>query len=143
MTMPDVPRTERGRVLLVFVVLLAIYGYFFPRLNNWESNSRMDLVYALGDEGTIRIDDYHLNTEDKAFFEGNYYTEKSVGPSLTALPFYMLFRGLVRLPPMESLATGRGGLGSLPSLEEVYAGYNLPEPVSREPDTRPCTMPWP
>jgi hypothetical protein len=36
MTMPDVPYRERGRVLPVFLVLLASYGYFFPRLNNWD-----------------------------------------------------------------------------------------------------------
>jgi hypothetical protein len=38
-------------VLLVFLVLLASYGYFLPRLNNWESNSRMDQIYALADQG--------------------------------------------------------------------------------------------
>jgi hypothetical protein len=36
MTMPDVPYGERGRVLRVFLVLLASYEYFFPRLNNWS-----------------------------------------------------------------------------------------------------------
>jgi hypothetical protein len=53
------PRTERGRVLLVFLVLLGSYGYFFPRLNNCESDSHMDLVYALADQVSVRIDDYH------------------------------------------------------------------------------------
>ena len=51
-------RTERGRVLLVFLVLLSSYGYLFPRLNNWESNSGMDLIYAPADQGPVRIDDY-------------------------------------------------------------------------------------
>ena len=124
----QLPRTGRGRVVLVFLFLLTCFGYFFPRLSNWESNSRMDLVYALGDEGTIRIDDYHLNTEDKAFFEGHYYTEKSIGPSLTALPFYVLFRALVRLPPLARLANGETTLGALPSLERVYAEHRLPKP---------------
>jgi len=124
----QLPRTGRGRVVLVFLFLLTCFGYFFPRLSNWESNSRMDLVYALGDEGTIRIDDYHLNTEDEAFFEGHYYTEKSIGPSLTALPFYVLFRGLVGLPPLARLANGETTLGALPSLEQVYAEHRLPKP---------------
>lgn len=35
------PQTDAGRALLVFFPLLVTYGYFFPRLNNWESNSRM------------------------------------------------------------------------------------------------------
>jgi hypothetical protein len=122
------PQTDAGRALLVLFLLLVTYGYFFPRLSNWESNSRMDLVYALGDQATVRIDDYHLNTEDKAFFESHYYSEKSIGPSVTALPFYVAFRGLVQLPPLAGLAYGEGGLGSLPSVEEVYAQHELPEP---------------
>jgi hypothetical protein len=84
----ELPRTRTGRALLVFLFLLACYGYFFPTLNNWGSNSRMDLIYALGDKGTVRIDDYHQNTGDGAYFDGHYDMEKSIGPSLLGLPFY-------------------------------------------------------
>jgi hypothetical protein len=51
MTVLLLPCTERGRALLMFLVLLASYGYLFPRLNNWESNSRIDLIYAPADQG--------------------------------------------------------------------------------------------
>jgi hypothetical protein len=128
MMTPRLPRTHRGRAVLVFLVVLVCSGYFFPRLSNWESNSRMDLVYALGDEGTVRIDGYHLNTEDKAHFRGHYYTEKSIGPSLTGLPFYEVFRALALLPPLRRIANGSSTLGSLPSLEQVYAEHQLPKP---------------
>ena len=47
--MIELPRTRSGRAVLVFVFLLACYGYFFPALNNWGSNSRMDLIYAVVD----------------------------------------------------------------------------------------------
>jgi hypothetical protein len=143
MTMPDVPRTERGRVILVFLFLLTCSGYFFPRLSNWESNSRMDLVYALGDEGTIRIDDYHLNTEDKAFFDGHYYTEKSIGPSLTGLPIYMTFTGLVRLPALARIANGETTLGALPSLSRCTRSIDFPSPGRPERDTHLCITRWP
>ncbi len=122
------PRTSRGRALLVFSLLLACYGYFFPTLNNWGSNSRMDLTYALGDQGSIRIDDYHLNTGDKAYFNGHYYTEKSIGPSLLAVPVYLLFRGAMQVTPLARLAAGNKGPGALPTLDEVYQKYHLPVP---------------
>jgi hypothetical protein len=124
----ELPRTRNGRGLLVFLVLLACYGYFFPTLNNWGSNSRMDLIYALVDKGTVRIDDYHQNTGDKAYFDGHYYMEKSIGPSVLGLPFYVIFKGLVRVPFLAELASGNKGPGALPSLEEVYKKYHLPVP---------------
>jgi hypothetical protein len=126
--MIQLPRTRNGRALLVFLFALACYGYFFPMLNNWGSNSRMNLIYALGDQGQVRIDDYHQNSGDKAHFEGHYYMEKSVGPSLLGLPFYVIFKGLVRLPPLARLAGGDKGPGALPTLEEVYTRYHLPVP---------------
>ena len=48
----------------------------------------MDLIYALAYQGSVRIDDYPLNTSCKAYFEGHcyHYLEKSIGPSLTGLP---------------------------------------------------------
>jgi hypothetical protein len=88
----------------------------------------MDLVYALGDRGVVNIDDYHLNTEDKAFFEGHYYLEKSIGPSLAGLPAYMAFRALVRLPAIGSIANGSNPPGTLPTIEQVYEESHLPEP---------------
>jgi hypothetical protein len=128
MTAIRLPETHRGRAILVFLVLLVSSAYFFPRLNNWGANSRMDLIYALGDKGVVHIDDYHLNTEDKAFFDGHYYLEKSIGPSLTGLPAYMAFRVLVLLPPLGSIASGSAPPGTLPTVQQVYEQSQLPEP---------------
>ena len=122
------PRTRKGRALLVFLLVLASYGYFFPMLNNWGSNSRMDLIYALGDQGRVQIDDYHQNTGDKAYFAGHHYTDKSIGPPLLGLPVYVIFKGLVRFPPLAKLASGDRGPGALPTLDEVYRRYHLPVP---------------
>jgi hypothetical protein len=128
MTALRLPVTQWGRTILVFLVLLVSSAYFFPRLNNWGANARMDLIYALGDKGVVQIDDYHLNTEDKAFFDGHYYLEKSVGPSMTGLPAYMAFRVLVRLPPLASIVSGSAPPGSLPTVQQVYEQSQLPEP---------------
>ena len=83
----------------------------------------------------MRIDDYHQNTGDKAYFNGHYYMEKSIGPSLLGLPFYITFKGLVRLPPLARLASGDRGPGALPTLDEVYRRYHLPVPG--HPRSRP------
>jgi hypothetical protein len=112
----------------VFLLSLICYAYFFPMLNNWGSNSRMDLIYALGDQGQVRIDDYHQNTGDKAHFQGHYYTDKSIGPPLLGLPFYVIFKRLVRLPPLARLASADRGPGASPTLDEVYKRYHLPVP---------------
>ena len=97
------------------LVLIACYGYFLPRVENVNSTSRMNLVYAIADQGTIRIDDYHKNTIDKAFFEGHYYTEKSIGPSLVALPVYVAFREVAV----------RTGLTEPPETYTPGGGYTL------------------
>jgi hypothetical protein len=126
--MTRLPATRTGCAVLIFLLLLACYGYFFPALNNWGSNSRMNLVYALGDTGHVRIDAYHQNTGDKAYFDGHYYMEKSIGPSVLGLPFYLIFKVIVRLPPLAGIANGNEALGALPTLDEVYERYHLPAP---------------
>jgi hypothetical protein len=82
-----------------------------PKWADWAANSRADLVYALVDEGVLTIDSYHENTGDKAFFEGHYYTDKSLGPSLVALPFYAVFKVIATLPPVQNLIENGQNLG--------------------------------
>ncbi|MGD1993862.1 MAG: hypothetical protein PVI59_11775 [Anaerolineae bacterium] len=84
--------------ILLFLLSLLSYAYFFPRWAEWNQNSRLDLTMAIVDQCTVRIDDYHENTGDYALFEGHYYTEKSIGPSLLAIPFYAAFRGVATTP---------------------------------------------
>jgi hypothetical protein len=124
----QLPHTRTARALLVFLIVLTCCAYFFPMLNNWASNTRMDLIYALVDQRQVRIDDYHQNTGDKAHFRGHYYTDKSIGPSIVGVPFYVLFKCLVRFAPLATLAKGDRGPGVLPTLDEVYKRYHLPVP---------------
>ena len=87
------------RALVVFLLLLVCYGYFLPRSGDrdWVATSRAALVYALVDQGTVRIDAYHEPTGDKAFYRGHYYIVGSVGPSLLGVPAYALFRSIASL----------------------------------------------
>ncbi|MBI1882394.1 MAG: hypothetical protein HYR94_29830, partial [Chloroflexi bacterium] len=95
--------SRRSYAITLFLILLACYGYFLPKWDDidWVANSRADLVYAMGDRGVLYIDDYHTNTGDKAFFNGHYYSVGSIGPSLVALPFYMIFKGIAALAPLK------------------------------------------
>jgi hypothetical protein len=126
--------SRRTYAITLFLILLVCYGYFMPKWADWGANSRANLVYALGDKGVLYIDDYHTNTGDKACFpgpfepdpldpnnpnkgkcNGHYYMDKSLGPSLVALPFYIVFKTLESLPPVQSLidrAKNMGGLSS-------------------------------
>ncbi len=114
--------SRRIYAITLFMILLVCYGYFMPRWADWGANSRANLTYAVGDKGVLYIDDYHENTGDKACYpgpyvaetdvcNGHYYTDKSIGPSLIALPFYMVFKAVASLPPIERFIQSGGGLG--------------------------------
>ena len=117
--------SRRAYATTLFLILCLCYGYFMPRWADWGANSRADLVYAIGDQGVLYIDDYHENTGDKACFagldytgetpceDGHYFTDKSIGPSLVALPFYMLFKGIAAIPPIQHFIESGAGLGNL------------------------------
>ena len=68
--------------------------------------------------------------------------EKSIGPSLVGIPFYVAFKGLVRLPPLAELAAGGRGPGALPSVEEVYKSTTCRFQELPAPGIRRCTTRW-
>lgn len=80
--------------LLLLLTLLVVYTYFIqpPGAN---SLSRYDLVLALAEQGTAKIDDYHYNTSDKGYFEGHYYSDKPIGVAFLSLPVYLAWRELL------------------------------------------------
>ncbi|MCC6548391.1 hypothetical protein IT570_14630 [Candidatus Sumerlaeota bacterium] len=65
------------------------------RERGWNVNTRLALVFAVGELGRLEIDPFHetksLETMDKALFNGHYYSDKIFGVSLLALPFYKMF----------------------------------------------------
>jgi hypothetical protein len=86
----------RNRSLLIFGVTLFSYAYFYGGAG-WNQNSRFDLVRAIVEQGTLRIDAYHENTGDKAFANGHYYSDKAPGLALLAVPIAGLTRPLLRV----------------------------------------------
>jgi hypothetical protein len=86
---------NNSRAWFVFLTLLVVYGYFFPRWAEWNQNSRFDLVLAVVDKGTLKIDDYRQNTGDYAAFENHYYSDKAPGTSFLGIPVYAVFKIVV------------------------------------------------
>ena len=83
---------KHWRVWWVFVLLLIIYAYFFPRWADWNQNSRFDLVLAVVDKNTLQIDEYYHNTGDYALYDGHYYSDKAPGTSFMGIPIYWAFK---------------------------------------------------
>lgn len=89
---------------LVFALVLVTSVYILPRWGDWNVNSRMDMVLAVVDRGTLAIDDYYSNTGDYAYFEGHFYSDKAPGSSFLAIPLYALFKNLGARTLTDALA---------------------------------------
>ncbi len=86
---------QRNRLIAVLLgVMLFLGSAYFYQDPEWNGNSRLDLTRAIVEQGGLRIDDFHDTpgwaTGDKAFFEGHYYSDKAIGSSILAVPFYFL-----------------------------------------------------
>ena len=91
-----VPGASVGkRAVLIALVAFVSYAYFYEA-GGWNQNSRFDLVRAILDEHTLRIDAYHENTGDKALYQGHYYSDKAPGQALLAVPAAAASRPLLR-----------------------------------------------
>jgi hypothetical protein len=68
-------------------LLLGCYGYFY-QAGGWNQNSRFDLVRAVVEDGSLRIDRFEKNTGDDSVKDGHYYCDKAPGASWLCLPTY-------------------------------------------------------
>src|SRR5256885_16755078 len=79
------PSHHKSAVLLGLVTFLS-FTYFYEG-GGWNQNSRYDLLRAIVERHTLQIDGYHENTQDKAHFNGHYYSDKAPGLVFLAVPF--------------------------------------------------------
>jgi len=76
--------------LILFIFLLATYGYlFFPDPGD-NVMARMDLIYSIVHRHSFNIDAYYENTVDVAYSGGHYYSSGGIG---TVLPGAALLFG--------------------------------------------------
>jgi hypothetical protein len=86
---------ELRRAKLIGLALFCCYAYFFYLGGNWNVESHYAQVFALAERGTLVIDSYPLlppGGGDAARYQGHYYSDKLLGPSLVAVPFYWAAR---------------------------------------------------
>jgi hypothetical protein len=81
--------------LLVLATFLS-FIYFYEG-GGWNQNSRFDLLRAIVERHTLQIDAYHENTQDKAHFQGHYYSEKAPGLVFLAVPIAEAARIVMRI----------------------------------------------
>src|ERR1700722_15420978 len=96
----------RRQVWALGMALLLAYAYFY-QAGGWNQNSRFDLIRALAEHGTVRIDAYAQNTGDKATFEGHTYSDKAPGQALTAVPPVALADWLAHLTARDLTSDAR------------------------------------
>ena len=119
--MNDTPRKETGnykRSALIALVVFISYAYFY-QAGGWNQNSRFDLLRAILDQHTLRIDAYHSNTKDKALFQGHYYSDKAPGVVLLAIPAVAALRPLLRWAGVDPRSP------SVPRLRRAGAPFSV------------------
>jgi hypothetical protein len=82
------------------VFIAACLAYLsFPSTWGWNENSRLGLVMAVVDEGTLSIDRFHARpgteTGDASARDGHVYSDKAIGTALLGIPAYALARPLL------------------------------------------------
>jgi len=105
-----VPAWNRERVTSValFLVLMICYAYFFPRWADPNQNSRLDMVVAVVDQGTLQIDAYVHNTVDFAKVGAHYYSDKAPGVALLGIPLYAGLRLVLDQPVIGQITVKFG-----------------------------------
>jgi len=119
-------RWEKWERMILFLFVLACYTYTFPRWADPNQNSRLDMVVALVEDGTLQIDKYVANTVDYARFEGHYYSDKAPGAAFLGVPVYAVLRIILDLPLVEGLTDRLANSGAFQAtLREDGSGVSL------------------
>jgi len=94
---------ENLHAIALFVLLLLCYAYIFPRWSDPNQNSRLDMVFAVVEDGTFQIDSYVSNTVDYAKVGEHYYSDKAPGAAFLGIPLYAGLRVLLDTPLLEGV----------------------------------------
>ena len=82
--------------LLLVVMFFAIFTLAFTRANSDTTNnsSRFMTMQAIVEQGTLVVNDYHFNTDDKILREGNFYSSKPPVLSLVGAGIYYVLHNV-------------------------------------------------
>jgi hypothetical protein len=91
--------TRVRRVLLTVTILFAAFSLAYGE--GWPDVSRLALTQSVAYDGSLRIDRFARQTEDRADFGGHSYSDKAPGVSFLALPSLEAARGVGAVGPRE------------------------------------------
>jgi len=94
---------QRLTEIVLFLVLAVSYAYTFPRWADPNQNSRLDMVFAIVEDGTLRIDKYVANTVDYARVGEHYYSDKAPGVAFLGVPLYAGLKLVLDQPIIEGI----------------------------------------
>ena len=97
---PETLSSRRKTAFLLGLVTFLSFIYFYEG-GGWNQNSRFDLLRAIVERHTLQIDAYHENTQDKAHFNGHYYSDKAPGLVFLAVPFAVAARAALRVSGID------------------------------------------
>src|SRR4029077_17069722 len=129
-SLPEKSSTHGRLAVLLGCVTFFSLIYFYEG-GGWNQNSRFDLLRAIVERHTLQIDAYHENTQDKAHFNGHYYSDKAPGLVFLALPFAMVARPVLRSvgvdpePPRGEVALAYVVTAGAVALPAAFAGVCL------------------
>ena len=86
-------RTLASRPGVGAIVVLGIAWGMLMHQMGWAQLAHFDQVQGLS-EGQAEIDQWHWNTNDKAWVDGHFYSVKSPGTAALATPFYLAIKEL-------------------------------------------------
>ncbi len=122
--LPSGDRRPVARALLIGIVTFVSYAYFYQG-GGWNQNSRFDLVRAILERGTLCIDGYHENTEDKTIANGHFYSDKAPGLALLAVPAAAASRPVLRAAGVDP-ASARG----LVAMSYIAVAFSVALPMA-------------
>lgn len=87
--------------LLLFLTCWFIYLFHIGPWPGVNENRYIDLTRSIVEDGSFTIDRYHYNTVDKSYFDGHYYAGAPPGPSIIAVPIYLLLKSVTAIVPLS------------------------------------------
>lgn len=91
--------------LAIFLASFLAFGWMSPQnQGNVQLVTRLGLTLSIVEFGELNIDRFEGRTVDKSLFEGHYYSDKTPGHSLIAVPPVWVARQVANLFGVESSA---------------------------------------
>lgn len=98
------PWLQKNRLeIAIFLLVLFLSAYTLPRWADPNQNSRLDMVFAVVEQGSFQIDAYVENTVDYAKWDGHYYSDKPPGTAFLGIPIYSGLRFVLNTPALDAV----------------------------------------